>query len=54
MNKFCDFHSFHADAYQKIQELEKVYDNLFDSQANGLIKSYINQFLAIKYNKSST
>jgi hypothetical protein len=52
MSQFCDFHSFHADAYSKVPELEKVYEKLFDNQTVQSIKNYDKEFIAIRDNKT--
>jgi hypothetical protein len=53
MRKFCDFHSFHADSYHRIAELEKVYEKLFNNQTVQLIKIYDKEFIAIYKNRTA-
>ena len=47
MNQFCDFHSFHDNVYSMVGALEKVYEKLFDQEANLLIKKYVQEFLEL-------
>ena len=52
LDEFCDFHSFHANVFNKTDLLQNVYDKLFNNETNFMIKNYIKEFLEIKNNSN--
>lgn len=49
MTQFCDIHAFHQEIYNKLDIMEKIFENMFDVETVFRIKNYHQEFVKIKF-----